>query len=86
VVFIDFGKLIAIKLYPNPVKDVLTLEGLTVNSKANISIISLQGSVLAKTTATNSTYTWNIKQLPAGTYYIRIEAGKNVSTLKFVKE
>ena len=86
VVFIYFGKLIAIKLYPNPVKDVLTLEGLTANSKTNISIISLQGSALAKTTATNSTYTWNIKQLPAGTYYVRIEADKNVSTLKFVKE
>jgi hypothetical protein len=86
VVFIDFGKLMAIKLYPNPVKDVLTLEGLTTNNKTNISIISLQGSVLAKATTTNSTYTWNIKQLPAGTYYVRIEAGKSVSTLRFVKE
>ena len=86
VVFVDFGELIAIKLYPNPVKDLLTLEGLTPNIKTNISIIGLQGSVLAKTTANNSTYSWNIKQLPAGTYYVRIEAGKNVTTLKFVKE
>ena len=86
VVFVDFGKLIAIKLYPNPVKDVLTLEGLTANNKTNISIISLQGNILAKTIANNSTYTWNIKQLPAGTYYVRIEAEKNVTTLKFVKE
>lgn len=84
VAFVDFSKPFTIKLYPNPVKDILTLEGLSTN--ANISIISLQGSVLAKTTAGSKTYTWDIKQLPAGTYYVRIEADKNFSTLKFVKE
>jgi hypothetical protein len=73
-----------VRLYPNPVKDIITLEGL--KGTTNISIISLQGSVLAKTTANSSTYTWNIKQLSAGTYYIRIEASKNVTTLKFIKE
>jgi uncharacterized delta-60 repeat protein len=86
VAFIDFSKADTIKLYPNPVKDVITLEGLNVSGKTNISIISLQGSVLAKTTTTNSTYTGNIKQLPAGTYYVRIEEGKNVSTIKFMKQ
>jgi uncharacterized repeat protein (TIGR01451 family) len=75
-----------VKLYPNPVKDVLTLEGLQPNTQTTISIIGLQGSVLAKATTTNSSYTWNIKQLPSGTYYVRIEADKNVSALKFVKE
>ena len=84
VVFIDFSKPVSIKLYPNPVRDVLTIEGL--QNTNNISIISLQGSVLAKATASGSTYAWNIKQLPAGTYYLRIEAGKNVTALKFIKE
>jgi hypothetical protein len=73
-----------VRLYPNPVRDILALEGL--QGTSNISIISLQGSVLAKTTANSSIYTWNIKQLPSGTYYVRIEAGKNVTTVKFVKE
>jgi hypothetical protein len=84
IVFIDFRKAATIKLYPNPVNDVITLEGL--QGTSNISIIGLQGSILAKITATNSTYSWNIKQLPSGTYYVRIEEGKNVTTLKFVKE
>jgi uncharacterized delta-60 repeat protein len=84
VVFIDFSKANTIKLYPNPVKDIITLEGL--KGTTNISIISLQGSVLAKATANSSTYTWNIKQLPPGTYYVSIEAGKNVTILKFIKE
>ena len=62
------------------------LQGLNANIKTTISVIGLQGGVLAKTTTTNSNYTWNIKQLPAGNYYVRIESDKNVSFLKFVKE
>jgi len=85
-VFVDFSKATAIKLYPNPVKDILTIEGLNANNKTSISIIDLQGHVLAKAIANNKTYTWNIKQLPAGNYYVRIEADKKVTTLKFVKE
>ncbi|HEY6978326.1 MAG TPA: T9SS type A sorting domain-containing protein [Chitinophagaceae bacterium] len=86
VVFIDLSKRIAIKLYPNPARDILMLEGLNANSMTKISIISVQGSAFAKTTTSTSTYTWNIKQLPAGTYYVKIESDKNVTTLKFVKE
>ena len=84
--FVDFGKPTSIKLYPNPVKDILTLEGLNANTKTTISIIDLQGNTLAKAFTTNSTYTWNIKQLPAGNYYVRIEADKKITTMKFVKE
>jgi len=84
VVFVDFSKTVTIKLYPNPAKDIITLQGL--QNASNISIISAEGSVFAKTIASGSIYSWNIKQLPAGTYYVRIEVGKNVSTLKFVKE
>lgn len=85
-VFVDFNKPTLVKLYPNPVKDILVLEGLNANTKTAISIIDLQGNILAKTFTTNSTYTWNIKQLPAGNYYVRIEADKKVVTMKFVKE
>jgi hypothetical protein len=85
-VFIDFEKITLIKLYPNPVEDMLTLEGLNANTKTTLSIVDVQGRVLAKATTTNSVYTWNIKQLPAGNYYVRIEAGKKVETMKFVKE
>ena len=84
--FINFSKFIAIKIYPNPVKDVLNIEGLNVNSKTTISLNDMQGRALAKTTITGSTYAWNIKQLPAGNYYVRIEADKKITSLKFVKQ
>lgn len=83
-VLIDFSKGIIIKLYPNPVKDKLTVEGLLGTTK--LSIINLSGLSLATATTGNGSYTWNIKQLPAGTYYLRVEAGNNNNTVKFIKE
>jgi len=61
------------------------LEGLNANMKTTISIIGLQGGILARVIASGSTFTWNIKQLQPGTYFVRVESDKNVSILKFVK-
>ena len=85
IVFIDFNKRVAMKLYPNPAKDILMLQGLNANMKATISIIGLEGGILARVIASGSTFTWNIKQLQPGTYFVRVESDKNVSILKFVK-
>lgn len=81
---VDFSKGIIIKLYPNPVKDKLTVEGLLGITK--LSIINLSGLTLASATAGNGSYTWNIKQLPAGAYHLRIEANNKITTVKFIKE
>lgn len=85
-VFVDFTKSTTIKIYPNPVKDLLQIDGLDASVKTNISIVDLSGRTLAKTSVTNSSYSWNIKQLPSGNYYLTIEAGKKITTLKFIKE
>jgi len=85
-VVVDFSKVTNIKIYPNPVQDILTLEGLSANIKTTISIIDMQGSILARTTTANSTYGWNIKQLPKGIYFVKTETGKKITILKFVKE
>jgi len=84
-ILIDFSKIPFIKLYPNPVKNYITVEGLT-GSKTMVSIIDINGKVLAATSTNDETYTWNIKALPAGNYYLRINADKKVNTIKFVKE
>jgi uncharacterized delta-60 repeat protein len=84
-VLVDFSKIISIKLYPNPLKDILTIDGLTGN-KTTVSIIDINGRTLAFISTTDVTYTWNIKSLPAGTYYLRTEADKKVTTKKFIKE
>ncbi|QEC66200.1 T9SS type A sorting domain-containing protein [Panacibacter ginsenosidivorans] len=75
-----------IKLYPNPVKDLLTIEGLQANGKTIISIIDGAGKVIAVNTTTASVFTQNIKQLPAGSYFVKIESGNKTETLKFIKQ
>ena len=76
----------SVQLYPNPVKDILTIQGLDANSTSNVSITDVQGNVVAKTTTTGTHYSWNIKQLAAGTYFIKIESRSKTETIKFVKQ
>jgi uncharacterized delta-60 repeat protein len=75
-----------IKLYPNPAKDVLRIEGLNESINTIISIIDMQGKVITKTTTSTSTCSLNVKQLPSGTYFVQLESEHNITTLKFVKE
>jgi len=76
----------SVQLYPNPVKDILTIQGLDANATSNISITDVQGNVVAKTTTTDTHYSWNIKQLAAGTYFIKIESRSKIETIKFIKQ
>jgi hypothetical protein len=46
----------------------------------------LNGKVLIKNTISNSAFSLNVKQLTAGTYFVKIESENNSTTLKFVKE
>jgi hypothetical protein len=71
-------------IYPNPVKDVLHLNNLSGN--ATISIITQDGRLVDKKTVAGSSYAWNVKDLSAGSYYVRIEADKAVTIMKFIKQ
>ena len=46
--------------------------------------MDIAGSVLEKTVTANNDYSINIKQLPAGIYFIRIIEAEKITTLKFV--
>jgi uncharacterized delta-60 repeat protein len=80
-----------IKIFPNPVKNVLHITGITF-SQTKISIYNAEGKLMQQLITANASYDLNIKQLPAGTYYLHIEenvsAGKDkkISNIKFVKE
>lgn len=77
----------AIKISPNPVKDVLQLQGLDANSNATVTIVNMQGNIIdASTVSNSSSYTKNIAQLHHGTYYIKIQQNEKVSTVMFMKE
>jgi uncharacterized delta-60 repeat protein len=85
IVLVNFTRDVIIKLYPNPVKSILNIDGLT-GSKTILSIIDVKGKVVSIATTTNTTYNWNIKALAAGNYYLSIKTLDKVTTIKFLKE
>ncbi len=75
-----------IQLYPNPVKDVLHVSGLSASSNTSLSILNAQGNVLTSENVNADSYDLNVSQLKLGTYYLRIATDGKVNTQKFFKE
>ena len=77
----------AIMLYPNPVRDVLRIEGLG-NNRTVINIADRNGNVLITATANASTKYINVSNLNSGVYYVTASSDEwnlNLVRLKFVK-
>lgn len=82
---VDFGKNITIKISPNPVQDIITVEGLT--NTTNLLIADASGRVAGRTTSINNTCSWNIQQLAAGVYFLIVQQNnERLTTFKFVKQ
>jgi hypothetical protein len=85
------AKLNGVRLFPNPVKDVLHLKGLCTascgsSSLKTVSVIDASGKLLEQTTTANSGYSFTTKQLSAGIYFVRIDQGSKTWTTKFIKD
>jgi uncharacterized delta-60 repeat protein len=81
----------SIVLAPNPVRDVLRIDGLRstsggLSSSKSISIIDATGKLLKQVTTANNTHSFDTKQLTTGIYLVRISDGHAATTLKFFKE
>jgi uncharacterized delta-60 repeat protein len=85
ILLIDFSYKDFIKLYPNPASDFIRLEGMNAASKT-ISIFDLNGHMLKSVMTFNTDFIYNINQLPAGIYYVKIKTNNDVKTLKFEKQ
>ncbi|MEP6467027.1 MAG: T9SS type A sorting domain-containing protein [Parafilimonas sp.] len=77
-----------INLYPNPVKDILTINGLDTKTNYTLSIINNKGNVVATKQVNNlSSYQFNVQNVSSGVYYVNVVANnKLIATLKFVKQ
>jgi hypothetical protein len=75
------------KIYPNPVRDELHIDGLDPKLKTHISISSSYGRIVyqSKTSGTD-TYLANVQKLKPGIYYITIKVDGDSMLLKFLKE
>ena len=75
----------AIKISPNPAKNILHIEGLS--SKARITVISFNGfTAISQQLMANGSYNLNIASLQPGNYLLKIEMNGEVVTKKFLKE
>jgi hypothetical protein len=78
---------VSVKLFPNPVKNILHIEGLPLTTyRSQLTIHDFIANIKAQTTITGSSYNWNVSQLKPGNYLLRIETNGNVVSKKFVKE
>ncbi|MBS1746126.1 MAG: T9SS type A sorting domain-containing protein [Bacteroidetes bacterium] len=75
----------AVRIYPNPAKNILHIEGLS--SKAKITVISFNGfTAISQQLIANGSYNLNIASLQPGNYLLKIEMNGAVVTKKFLKE
>jgi hypothetical protein len=74
----DFSN--SIIMYPNPVKNKLTIDGLVVK---DVVIYSVLGKAVLKMCNQN---TIDVSLLSKGVYFIKVSDGINASTKKFIKD
>ena len=76
-----------LKLYPNPAKNSVTIEGINVNNSNKILITSYDGKIVeCKHTIQGNKITLNTSNLAKGVYIIKLESAKTNANLLFVIE
>ena len=73
------------KLYPNPAKDVITVEYSSKNNIDHVSLYTITGQEVSTTAVEsmgNNTLTFNVESYPAGIYFVRI----GTTSYKFIKQ
>ena len=71
------------KAYPNPVKDILTIEG--VDTITNVTIFNMLGQKVLNVNPNNSNATINMNSLNNGTYFAKVTINGATETMKIIK-
>ncbi len=79
-----------LNLYPNPVKDYLTIEyKLEQSSQVQLEIIDYSGKIVSHNKLNSykgeNSSVMNVSNLANGIYFVRVISNKNIETIKFVK-
>lgn len=75
------------KLYPNPVAESFTLDGLDGLDVSSISIANAEGKVLRSFNDINtSAFNMNVADLDGGIYFVRIAHGTSMDVVRFMKK
>jgi hypothetical protein len=85
----------SIQIYPNPVKDELTIElntdishfdKLSVTLNARLEIVNIIGQTVFSSHIQHATETIDVSGLPTGAYIIKLKTEQSTAFRKFVKE
>ncbi|WP_396167208.1 T9SS type A sorting domain-containing protein [Flavobacterium sp.] len=71
-------------IYPNPVKDYLTIKGNTVVNK--VTVFNSLGQILFEKNQNNSEFSIDLSNLSSGNYYVKVESDDKKQILKVIKE
>ncbi len=83
---VELKDLNRISVFPNPVNDVLYIQGLPATRNITVSLYNTVGSLLHHEMVQQAgTYILNLSSYQAGTYYLRIVSGEEVLQEKVVK-
>jgi len=82
----DVKQLSSFTIYPNPVRETLTLVRSTTDNKARIEVYNGNGILVQLLPATDTMTKVNVSSLPAGIYVIKLIENQNVAIQKFVVE
>ncbi|MFT5778072.1 MAG: hypothetical protein ACI837_001020 [Crocinitomicaceae bacterium] len=75
------------KLYPNPVNQSFTLDGLAGTDVNEISVTNAAGKILStNTNVTSGSIDMDVAHLDSGVYFVRIAHGTSVDVIRFIKE
>jgi len=69
---------------PNPVSDILTIDGIVLDRNSNVHVVDITGSVIDLPVNIES-HTIDVNTLQSGIYFIRIINGKQQKTERFIK-
>jgi len=75
------GKITDFAIYPNPVKELLSIQ--TSESIKQVQILDTSGRIMQNALNSNSLQVTNLK---AGVYFLRVETYSGIRTVKFIKE
>ena len=81
---IDFGNAIGINIYPNPSSSILTVR-FNPGSYHTVQLISTDGKVVSLSKDGSGNVSFNMQQLPAGTYFVRLIGASGSVNKKIIK-
>ena len=89
VIFLDMTEVItkemALKVYPNPTRDYITIE-LDEEKATTITLVNNLGQVILSKPSTGKNTSIQLQQLPAGIYYLSVYDGAQTAVQKIIKQ